>query len=172
MNFAKFAAITALLFGFVAPSSLYAVAPPQVIAAPHSGSSDISKGNAEDTAKLLSLTEQWVRTWNEKDVDRMQQLQADDLLYGVFGSFTQGPVLLEQLRSNNFWGVTYTLRTVDPKVRILSSDTALVLFKLVGTSVGPKGSQPYRSLFTLVYQRRGGEWKIVHIHDSDTGGLD
>ena len=167
MSFGLFAALTALLFGFVASSSLYAAAPPRVIADAHSGSLDNFKGTAEDAAKLLSLTEQWVRTWNEKDVDRMHQLQADDLLYGVFGSFTEGPVLLEQLRSNNFWGVTYTLKTVDPKVRMLSPDTALVLFKLVGTSVGPKGSQPYRSLFTLVYQRRGGEWKIIHVHDSE-----
>jgi uncharacterized protein (TIGR02246 family) len=172
MNLRRFAAIAALLFGLAASSSLDAAAPRPAEGDAHPRSSQISKGTAQDTAELLSLTEQWVRSWNEKDVDRMRQLQADDLLYGVFGSFTEGPVLIEQLRSNNFWGVTYSLRTVDPKVRILSSDIALVLFALVGTSAGPKGAQPYRSLFTLVYQRRDGEWKIVHVHDSDSGGID
>lgn len=133
------------------------------------GSTDSSPSDpsAAVTAKLLGLTQEWVRTWNEKDVDRMQQLHDDDFLYGIFGRFMDGQNLLKMIRKENFWGLTYTLEIVEPRVRILSSDTALVLFQLVGKSVGSKGELPYASLFTLVYQKRGDDWKIVHVHDSE-----
>lgn len=97
----------------------------------------------------------------------MQQLHDGDFLYGVFGRFSDGQDLLKEIRKENFWGVTYTLKMAEPQVRILSSNTALVLFQLVGKSVGPKGERPYASLFTLVYQKRGNDWKIVHVHDSE-----
>jgi ketosteroid isomerase-like protein len=98
----------------------------------------------------------------------MQQLHDDTFLYGIFGNFLDGEELLEELRKENFWGVSYTLQMVEPRVRMLSSDTALVLFQLVGRSVGPTGERPYSSLFTLVYQKRSGDWKIVHVHDSES----
>ena len=120
------------------------------------------------TAKLLGLAREWVRTWNEKDVDRMQQLHDDNFVYGIFGHFVDGQDLLKEIQKQDFWGVTYTLKMVKPQVRVLSSDTALVLFQLVGKSVGPKGERPYASLFTLVYQKRGGDWKIIHVHDSES----
>lgn len=97
----------------------------------------------------------------------MQQLHHGDFLYGIFGRFMNGQVLLKEIRKENFWGVTYSLKMVEPRVRILSSDTALVLFRLVGKSVGPKGERPYASLFTLVYQKRGDDWRIIHVHDSE-----
>lgn len=118
-------------------------------------------------AILLGLTQEWVRTWNEKDVDRMQQLHDSDFLYGIYGRFMDGQKLLKLIREEDFWGLTYNLKMVEPRVRLLSSDTALVLFQLEGKSVGPKGARPYASLFTLVYQRRGGDWKIIHVHDSE-----
>lgn len=140
---------------------------PVAVATDRLSAAQTSTNAAEVTSELLGLTQEWVKTWNEKDVDRMQQLHSDDFLYGVFGSFGDGRVLLNALRRENFWNLTYTLRMVEPRVRILSSDTALVLFQLVGQSTGPKGTKPYGSLFTLVYQRRGGEWKIIHVHDSE-----
>lgn len=113
------------------------------------------------------MAQEWVGTWNDKDVDRMQQLHDRDFLYGIYGSFVDGQDLLKQLRKEDFWGLTYTLKIVEPKVRMLSPDTALVLFQLVGKSNGPKGERPYVSLFTLVYKKRGNDWKIVHVHDSE-----
>jgi uncharacterized protein (TIGR02246 family) len=136
-------------------------------AAHKQNSAAASPNAAELEARLLSLAQEWVDTWNKKDVDRMQQLHSEDFLYGVFGSFGEGRALLDTLRREDFWGVTYTLTIVKPQVRILSSDTALVLFQLVGKSVSSKGTRPYSSLFTLVYQKHGAEWRVVHVHDSE-----
>ena len=153
------------------PSSVAPIAGPapgQSLAAGRPRGSRASDRKAGVTAKLLGLTREWVGTWNDKDVDRMRRLHDDDFLYGIFGSFIDGQDLLKELRKDNFWGLTYSLKIVEPRVRILSSDTALVLFRLVGQSVGPKGSRPYASLFTLVYRKRGDDWKIVHVHDSES----
>ena len=118
-------------------------------------------------AELLGLAGRWVQAWNDRDVDAMARLQADDLTYGVFGLFDTGPRLLAELRAENFWGLSWSVRMEAPRVRRLDGDTALVLFRLVGTSRGAGGERPYRSLFTLVFQRRAGAWKIVHVHDSE-----
>lgn len=141
---------------------------PVSVATDRPGAAQTSAEVADVTSELLGLTQEWVRTWNEKDVDRMQELHSDDFLYGIFGSFGDGRALLNALRRENFWGVTYTLKMEKPLVRILSSDTALVLFQLVGKSVSSKGERPYASLFTLVYQKRGDDWKIIHVHDSES----
>lgn len=143
-------------------------AQPVAVAADRPRAAPDSTTTADVSAELLGLTQERVRTWTEKDVDRMQELHGgENFLYGIFGSFIDGQGLLKELRRENFWGVTYTLKMEKPQVRILSSDIALVLFRLVGHSVSQKGTQPYVSLFTLVYQKRGGEWKIVHVHDSE-----
>lgn len=144
----------------------------QPVAGTGTVSSRHSESPADITANLLGLAQEWVGTWNEKNVDRMQQLHDDDFLYGygIIGRFIDGQGLLKEIRKEDFWGVNYTLKMVEPRVQIISSDTALVLFQLVGKTVGPKGTRPYSSLFTLVYQKRGSDWKIIHVHDSERAG--
>lgn len=122
---------------------------------------------ATEGSKLLALAQSWVDTWNHRDLDRMQQLHDGDFTYNIFGSIMNGRELLAEMRRENFWSTSWSLKMEDPQVQLLDVDTALVLFRLVGTSRSAKGTRPYRSLFTLVFQKRGGAWKIVHVHDSE-----
>ena len=117
--------------------------------------------------KLLGLTNEWVQTWNEKDADRMQQLYGPGMLYGFGQSFVTGEALVDLIRRENFWGLSWSLKAENPQVRMLGPDAALVWFRLAGEETGNGRSRPYSALFTLVFQQQDGQWRIVHIQDGD-----
>lgn len=119
---------------------------------------------------LLTRTQQWVDTWNAKDVDSMRRLHADDVVnqrYGIGQDFITMDWLLRELKEKNFWDVSWSIRMVEPKVRMLGSEAGVVSFRLVGSET-PAGAatRPFAEIFTLVFQRIKGEWLIVHVHDS------
>ena len=120
------------------------------------------------TDTLLALSREWVDTWNQKNVARMAQLHGDsrNTLYGIGNAFTTVEWLLQELREKNFWGVSWKLAMEEPHVRILGSTAGLVSFRLVGEETGAAGTKPFVAAFTLVYQKLGGVWKIVHVQDS------
>lgn len=120
------------------------------------------------TEKLLALAQEWVDTWNQKDVERMAQLHGDvaDTLYGFGDTFDSVETLLQGIRETNFWNVSWKLALVEPRVRILGPDAGLVSFRLVGEESGAGRTKPFSEAFTLVYQNLDGEWKIVHVQDS------
>jgi len=117
--------------------------------------------------KLLGLTNEWVKTWNEKDADRMQQLYGPGMLYGFGQSFVTGEALVDLIRRENFWGLSWSLKAENPQVRMLGPDAALVWFRLAGEETGNGRSRPYSALFTLVFQHQDDQWRIVHIQDGD-----
>jgi hypothetical protein len=119
---------------------------------------------------LLVRTQQWVDTWNNKDVEGMRRLHAADVgrqRYAIGHGFTTTGWLLEELRTKNFWGLSWSLRIADSEVRMLSHDAALVSFRLLGSETLSNGStRPFSAAFSMVFQRIRGEWLIVHVHDS------
>lgn len=119
---------------------------------------------------LLARSQEWVDTWNVKDVERMRRLHADDVAdqrYVIGNGFGTMEELLRMVREENFWNVTWSIKIVDPKVRMLGSDGGLVSFLLVGTETTGGGvPRPFSEAFSLVFQRIRGEWLIVHVHDS------
>lgn len=127
----------------------------------------LSTNSVDVSQTLIGQTYQWVQTWNEKNVERMQQMHASDMLYGIGDSFITGEGLVRDIRQNNFWGVSWSIKMNNPHVRLLGQDAALVSFRLVGEQFQKGSSLPYSALFTVAFQRQRGEWKIVHVHDSD-----
>jgi uncharacterized protein (TIGR02246 family) len=119
---------------------------------------------------LVALAQEWVDTWNNKDVERMRRLHADDVsiqLYALGEEFVTIEKLLKEIRKENFWKLSWSIKIVQPHVRMLGADAALVAFRVVGKETHSYGSsRPYSAAFSLVFQRYRDEWKIVHVHDS------
>ena len=130
--------------------------------------------SGSDTApvsdKLVARTQEWVDTWINKDVKRMRRLHADDVsrqMYGIGDGFDTIGRLLNELRDENFWNVSWSIKIVEPRVRILGADAALVAFRLVGSETPKEGTtRPYSAAISLIFQRIRGVWLIVHVHDS------
>jgi len=133
------------------------------------GQTTTSKAASTQKA-LVAHAQEYVDTWNKKNVKRMRQLHAPDVasqLYGIGDTFMRVDTLLEELAKENFWNASWSLKMMDPRVRMLGSDAAFVAFRLVGKQTDGKGvTTPYSAAFTLVYQRQKGAWKIVHVQDS------
>ena len=127
-----------------------------------------STASTSDT--LVARAQEWVDTWNNKDVERMRRLHADDAsiqLYGRGDRFGTIERTLKEIREENFWNLSWSVKIEEPRVRILGADAALVAFRLVGKETHSDGSsRPYSSAYSLVFQRYRDEWKIVHIHSS------
>ena len=122
------------------------------------------------TDTLLVRTQQWVDAWNKKDVEGMRRLHAADVSdqrYVIGNGFTSMEWLLKELRETNFWNVTWSIRMVDAKVRMLGEDAGLVSLRLTGDETPSGGAtRPFSEAFSLIFQRVRGEWLIVHVHDS------
>jgi ketosteroid isomerase-like protein len=129
---------------------------------------ELSRLPVADT--LLVRTQQWVDAWNEKDVEAIRRLHAADVgdqRYVIGNGFTTMEWLLKELREKNFWNVTWSIRTVEAKARMLGGDAGLVSFRLTGNETPSGGAtHPFSEAFTLIFQRVRGEWLIVHVHDS------
>jgi ketosteroid isomerase-like protein len=117
---------------------------------------------------LLGLSQEWVDTWNQQDVDRMAEMYGDvtRTFYVIGETFSTVEWLLREIREKKFWNLSWKIRIVEPHVRILAADAGLVSFRLVGEEASARGTKPFSAAFTLVYQKLAGEWKIVHVQDS------
>ena len=117
---------------------------------------------------ILALAQEWVDTWNQRDVERMAELHADpaNTRYGICNDFLAIEGLLEDIGRSDFFGTSWSIAMVDPRVRVLGADGAVVSFGLVGDETTGGGSRPFDEAFTLVYERVDGVWKIIHVQDS------
>jgi hypothetical protein len=120
------------------------------------------------TKTLLDLSQQWVDTWNERDVERMAAMHGDvtQTRYAIGQTSTTVEWLLQEIRATNYWNVSWKIRMVEPHVRVLNDDAGFVFFRLVGDETIAGATRPFSAAFTLVYQKLDGEWKIVHVQDS------
>ena len=127
------------------------------------------KATLSDT--LIARAQEWVDTWNNKDVKRMRGLHAADVtgqLYGIGEEFTTMDKLLDGIAKENFWNLSWSIKIVEPRVRILGPDVALVAFRLIGdeTNNSTGGSRRYSGAYSLIFQRERKVWKVVHVHSS------
>ena len=122
----------------------------------------------EVTEALLSLTQEWVDTWNRRDIERMAQMHGDvaHTVYVIGETSSTVEWLLQEIRDKNFWNLSWKLAVLKPHVRVLGPDAGLVSFRLVGEETGVGGTKPFSAAFSLVFQKLDGEWKIVHVQDS------
>jgi uncharacterized protein (TIGR02246 family) len=123
-------------------------------------------GAAETAETLLALAEEWLDSWNALDPERMLQFYDEDLLYYWKGR----PMTLGQFESALHEYIipneTYSIELTEPHVQLIGADAAVVAF-IWGDKAGPSGEVPPPiAAVSLVFERRGGVWKILHIHES------
>ena len=136
--------------------------------ASHSVSEQSGRATAPVAGTLLALTEEWVDTWNRKDVERMAEMHGDaaQTVYVIGETSSSVEWLLREIRETKFWDLSWKIAMVEPRVRLLGADAGLVSFRLVGEEASVRGTKPFSAAFTLVYQKLDGDWKIVHVQDS------
>ncbi|MFT5500350.1 MAG: ketosteroid isomerase-like protein [Woeseiaceae bacterium] len=133
---------------------------------------------ADDTDDIRALLDEYVRT--ESDLEKQAQMMTDDRSYIIGGArFTDnvanmkgqiaGQKLGRELDPDGMMIVTIE----DPMIRI-NGDVAITTFYrhwnyIPGAAAvreGRDGGSPPSQVNTVIFERMGREWKIVHTHIS------
>ena len=119
---------------------------------------------------LLSTTAAYNAAWEELDFDRISEYHADDFTYyrrGVVDSDSQAD-FERAYHENVATQITgYWATASDTWVKVLGPNAGLVAFVFRGGVETPDGAKhDYDGALTYAYERRGGQWRITHIHES------
>jgi ketosteroid isomerase-like protein len=119
---------------------------------------------------LLSTTAAYNAAWEALDVRRITAFHADDFTYyrrGVVDSDSHAD-FARAYHENVATQITgYWASASDTWVKVLGPDAGIVAFVFRGGVETPDGARhDYDGALTYVYERRGGEWRITHIHES------
>jgi ketosteroid isomerase-like protein len=119
---------------------------------------------------LLSLTEAYNTVWAELDLERISEYHADDFTYyrqGVVQSASQTEFERAYHDDVATQITSYWANARETWVEVLGLDAGVVAFVFRGGVETPDGAMhDYDGALTYVYERRGGHWRIVHIHES------
>lgn len=124
----------------------------------------IAKPEQDTASKIIALERSALDRWIKGDPDGFLEISDENVVY--FDPFVERRLNNREELKAVYDKVRGTFRIdsyemVDPKVRV-SGDMAVLTFNFV-----PKG-EDMRWNTTEVYQRIGGEWRIVHTHWSLT----
>jgi ketosteroid isomerase-like protein len=117
---------------------------------------------------LLSTTEEYNAVWESLDFERISAYHGDDFTYyrrGVVDSASDFQMaFLENVATQitAYWSYASSI-----SVDVLGQDAGIVAFLFRGGVETPGGAKhDYDGAPTYVFERRRGDWKIVHIHES------
>jgi hypothetical protein len=112
-----------------------------------------------DVDTLLALNDEYIRSVQQGDVRRFDQILAEDFLCSnPDGSLVDKPQFLEQTSRP----VTISgLAAGDVRVRFLGDDVAIIHGK---TSYAAVSGERRAGRYTDVWARRGGNWLAVSAH--------
>jgi len=112
-----------------------------------------------DLDTLLGLNDDYIRSVQQGDVRRFDQILAEDFLCSnPDGSLVDKRQFLEQTARP----VTISgLAASDVRVRFLGNDVAIIHGK---TSYATASGDKHNGRYTDVYARRGGKWLAVSAH--------
>lgn len=119
---------------------------------------------------LLAITKAYNAAWEELDLERISEYHADDFTYyrrGVVQSASQTE--FEQVYHDDVATqiTSYWANATETWVEVLGPDAGVVAFVFRGGVETPDGATyDYDGALTYVYERRGGRWQVVHIHES------
>lgn len=117
-------------------------------------------------AEVLKLDQEWANVLKTRDVNAMRRIEADDIIL-VYPDGSVG-TKADDIRDTEAGNLTVeSFEMVDPKVKVLSADAAVVTGRSIlkkGKYKRPDGkmidiSGEYR--FTDVFARRNGNWQVV-----------
>ena len=134
-------------------------------AGPSRAQSTSSKAEDEIRAVLTAQT----AAWNHHDLEGFMKgyWRSPDLTFYSGGNIAQGwdAALARYQRNYQSAGKEMgTLEFSDSSVQVTSADSAWVMGKYQLTM--SDGSKPH-GIFTLIFRKLDGEWKIVHDHTSN-----
>jgi len=117
---------------------------------------------APDAAALTTLLNEFLAGASRDDVAVHQRFWADELIYTTSSSLRKGKAdILRELRSAARPAPTTTYTSEDVQVHQYG-DTAIVAFRLVGTTAKKEGgTEVQRYLNTGTFLKRNGQWQAV-----------
>ena len=110
--------------------------------------------------ELLSLNEQWLRAWFEKDADTVERLMSDDYFYvAPAGQLLDRKATLAIIRSPSY-RLDDGART-EVVVRLLGTEAAIVRYRWRGTGSfdGTAFTDDQRGV--MVCEKHAGHWRVV-----------
>jgi uncharacterized protein (TIGR02246 family) len=120
---------------------------------------------------LLSTTAAYNAAWEALDSARISAFHADDFTYyrrGVVDSESSAD-FARAYHENVATQITgYWASASNRWVKVLGPDAGIVAFVFRGGVETPDGvKRDYDGALTYVLERRGGQWRITHIHESE-----
>lgn len=119
---------------------------------------------------LLSVTNEYNSVWEALDLERIAEHHADDFTYyrrGVVAAAS--PQEFEQMYHDEVATqiTSYRAEASDIRVEVLGPDAGMAAFLFRGEVTTPDGAaHEYSGALTYVFERRDGEWKVAHVHES------
>lgn len=119
---------------------------------------------------LLSTTAAYNAAWEDLDLRRISEFHADDFTYyrrGLVDSQSNGDFERAYYENVATQITAYWATASDTWVKVLGPDAGIVAFVFRGGVATPDGARhSYDGALTYVFERRHGEWRITHIHES------
>jgi ketosteroid isomerase-like protein len=121
--------------------------------------------------EILSITEKYNKTWETLDMEKVANFHSDS-------SFRYYRNMRSGIQSNNdfkklmpqYMNVikSWKMEVSNPVVQVLSENAAVIGFigKAEMIDKDNKSSDAGSGVYTYVWKKLNGEWKIVHIHES------
>jgi uncharacterized protein (TIGR02246 family) len=128
--------------------------------------------NPEDPAVLAAIesrVQAAIEGAARADVEQVVGLFADDATFLTGDLMLVGQEDIRPAFADTYSGIASQSHDVrDKRVRLLSPDLAIVTAVADGTYTDKAGwtSEPVGLGFTLVFARRDGVWRAVHVHQS------
>lgn len=125
--------------------------------------------NSREEAEIRGALARQVEAWNAHDLDGFMSgyWRSPELTFYSGGNIAQGWDAAMARYQRNYQSVGKEMGTLefsDLSVEVTSSDSSWVMGKYQLTI--SDGSKPH-GIFTLIFRKIGGEWKIVHDHTSN-----
>lgn len=115
---------------------------------------------------VLSLTEAYNAAWEGLRAGPILQFHGDDFQYYWFDQRVSDD-FEEVLRTEWLAGIEeYSIEMIDPQVKVLGADAAVVSFQFVDRETTDGSVQESSGALGYIFERQAGEWKIVRIHHS------
>lgn len=105
-------------------------------------------------------------TWSELEPEPYIRLFSEDLQFYFQGWIDREE--FEKLVPEIMDGLSeYSIEVRDPKIEVLGRNAGVASLIYRAQPVDTAGkSHEFEAVFTLVYQRRDGRWKVVQVHES------
>jgi uncharacterized protein (TIGR02246 family) len=127
------------------------------------------EGKTRDEAAILEVIAGMARARYEKDADAVAAAYASDAaIYNLAPPLEHRGIDVAETRAwLATWDGPITIEPRDFRVMV-AGDTAIAhgYMRMEGTKIDPPAKPNFWMRETLVLERRGGAWKIVHEHTS------